>query len=132
MPTRDIILLVGSLFLGGLLLLIFLGSGDGGLSLQYKRINTGMTLTEVESLFGRPGMEVQRGALAHMVVPKPGVVVPPDPPSGPYPTARTYPTELRPFVQGDRFFRWEVAGEYVLVGFKNGLVHDKYYWRPSL
>jgi hypothetical protein len=103
---------------------------------NYKKVQVGMTLDEVEALLG-PGTEISLDDLAGVVRPKPGVVVPKDPPGGPYTTVRNYPVEIVPEVDGDRFFRWELdpsdpEAAYIVVGFRDGKVRDKRYRETSL
>jgi hypothetical protein len=104
---------------------------------NYQRVQLGMTLPDVEALLG-PGTEIGRDRLPVVVRPAPGVVVPPDPPGGPYRTVRDYPVVEVPVVDGDRFFRWEAdapwlqSGAYIIVAFRDGKVCDKTYWEPSL
>jgi hypothetical protein len=104
---------------------------------NYERVQVGMSLQEVEAFLG-PGTEIGRDRLPGMVRPKPGVVVPKDPPGGPYRTQRDYPVEVVPVVQGDRFFEWPPArpplsgGLQIIVAFRDGRVCDKTYWEPSL
>jgi hypothetical protein len=83
---------------------------------NFLRIKAGMTRAEVEGIIG-PGKEIQIGELPQFA-------------GGGTP------------VSGDKFMRWTknpkdnerglFLGTYILVGFENGVVRDKWYWEPNL
>jgi hypothetical protein len=77
----------------------------------FKRIQKGMTLSEIESILGE------------------GVKIPPER----LPTHPDYEKGgEKPVVKGDIFYLWD-KGEYrVTIGFVEGKVFEKYLWEPSL
>jgi hypothetical protein len=98
---------------------------------DYDKIAVGMTLSEVETLIG-PGTEIDRSSLPKTHRLKAGVH-----PNrvGPQVTVVDHDLfEIVPVVDGDVFHRWTEngGGSYVILGFRNGRVCDKWYWEPSL
>ena len=96
---------VGLLLLAAVLFVYFSGSRIS--KRNYKRIENGMTVLEVEALLG-PGTEVEKKC-----IPK--------------------TTGMIPVVKGDRFYRWEdmEAGTEIFIGLKDNVVCDKWYWEVS-
>jgi hypothetical protein len=100
---------------------------------KYQRIQTGMSLAEVEELLG-PGEIVPRDHVPMTVV----AVNPDDPQAseararweGRSPmTARDYPTKTVPVVDGDLILVWESREtlEWIYVALKDGRVCGKHY-----
>src|SRR5262245_8497153 len=78
--------------------------------LKYRyRVKVGMTLAEVENILG-PGERQES---------QPGM---PD-----------YKGGSIPVVQGDEFYVWKADDDLAIwVGLREGKVHDKWFWAPSL
>ena len=122
--------------LGGAVLVVlysFLFPPDSTHYSNYQRIQEGMTLEEVQTILG-PGTEIDLNEV-------PGIVVAENPAEelaflqkarreGTTPTSRSYPTRVKPVVEGDRVFRWidEKTQERILVAFRNGKVCEKRFW----
>lgn len=130
------LLLVG--LLGAILLGLFCGwySSDSPDYRNYKLIQTGMSIEEVQAILG-PGTEIDSKEV-------PGVVVPVDPDEarasyeranrvGTIPTARDYRTRIKPVVEGDYVLRWVNSRtfERILVAFRDGKVSEKHCWDPN-
>ena len=49
------------------------------------------------------------------------------------PTARDYPTRIKPVVAGGHIVRWvnTETGERILIAFKDGKVCEKHFWDPN-
>jgi hypothetical protein len=69
---------------------------------NYRQIRAGMTRAEVEYLLG-PGTEIEHTDLPQVARPKAGAIVPKR--LDPRATARDYPVDIVPAVEGDQFFR---------------------------
>ncbi len=127
-----------------LLLVVTLSSGLYALLLSdshdfanYKRVRVGMSVDDVQALLG-----LGEVAIANDV---PGIVVAVNPvdekaahekwrrSGGPPPTARGYPTRIKPVVEGDYILKWvnSRTRERILVAFKDGKVCEKNYWDPN-
>ena len=84
---------------------------------NFERIAAGMKLSDVESLLGASGMEITAEQL-------PGIVdwsVPVD-----------SPQRIKGAISGEKFYLWEDGTRYILVSLKADIVHEKWYWEPSL
>src|SRR5262249_12216929 len=73
-----------------------------------QRINSGMTLEEVETILGA-GTRVKN-----------------------VPELQEGPRGRRPAVTGDEFYLWERDHDNLWVGFKDGKVCDTFFWTPNL
>ena len=104
---------------------------------NYKRIQVGMSVDEVQAILG-PGTTVGQREVPGIVV----AVNPGDEPASEErarragrspPTARDYPTRIKPVVEGDTILRWVngETGERILVAFRDGKVCEKHYWDPN-
>ena len=82
---------------------------------DFKRVEIGMTLQEVEAILG-PGREISAKEL----------------PGEPDFDEPDLDKRVKPVVQGDRFFEWLGGGAEVFVAFRDGRVCDKWYWEASL
>ena len=104
---------------------------------KYKRVQVGMSVDEVQAILG-PGTPIGQEKV-------PGIVVAVNPADvdaslerarragrSP-PTARDYPTRVKPVVEGDFILQWvnDKTGERILVAFKDGKVCEKDYWDPN-
>ena len=103
-PLARLLLAVGILFVVGSI--VFFAArcvfGPSRLEIAGRRVQVGMTLAEVEAILGP-------GTLVNDVPHYPGDV---------------------PVVRGDVFYRWtatQLYGEEFIVGFKEGVVFDKWY-----
>ena len=84
---------------------------------NFERIETGMKLDDVETLLGASGREITADQL-------PGIVdwsVPVD-----------SPKRIKGAIAGEKFYRWEDGARYILISLTAGVVHEKWYWEPSL
>ena len=104
---------------------------------NYQKVQVGMSSEEVEAILG-PGTLVNQNEV-------PGIVVAVNPrdaeesaersrrSGGSPPTARDYPTRIKPVVEGDVIFLWlnSKTGERILVAFKNGKACEKHYYDPN-
>jgi hypothetical protein len=82
---------------------------------NYRRVQVGMTVADVESLLG-PGQEI---------------------PEEEVPGVPAYVKPMRkgrsaPIIEGDLFYRWDDGYTEVYVGFKGHRVHEKVWLEPSL
>ena len=104
---------------------------------NYKEVRVGMSVEEVEAILG-PGAPVKQEEVPSIVVP----VNPQDAvdslerakKSGATPpTARDYPTRIKPVVEGDYILQWKNSEtwERIIVAFKDGKVCEKYYYDPN-
>jgi len=84
---------------------------------DFQRIQPGMHLKEIEDLLGGPGLEVNQSRVAGIVN---------------WDAPIDSPERVKPVVSGDRIHRWEQGNRYILVSIKGGVVHEKWYWEPSL
>ena len=108
---RPVVIAITLALLFGAIGFIFLRCPGGEVSwCNYKKIERGMTLEEVEVLIGR-GEKIERLSV-------------PETPDG-------------PVVTGETFFEWketprEFGGTRIVIGFVKGKVIAKSYWEPSL
>jgi hypothetical protein len=101
---------------------------------NYKKVQIGMTVDEVQAILGT-GTPVRQTEVPSIVV----ALNPKDEEAarerarmngGPPSTARDYPTKHKPVVEGDHILKWKNAetGELILVAFKEGRVCEKYFY----
>jgi hypothetical protein len=104
---------------------------------NYEKVQDGMSVEEVQAILG-PGTPVKQEEV-------PGIVVAVNPQDaedfrerarksgGSPPTARDYPTRIKPVVEGDYILRWvnSRTKERILVAFKDGRVCEKNYYDPN-
>ncbi len=106
-------------------------------SANYQKIRVGMSVEEVEAILG-PRTEVKQEDLPSNVV----AMNPQDAvdslerarKSGATPpTARDYPTQHKPVVEGDYILQWKNSEtwERILVAFKDGKVCEKHHFDPN-
>jgi len=122
---------------GGLVYIVFWR--DSPDFANYKRIQVGMSVEEVQAILA-PGTPVKQSEVPGTEV----FVNPADEKAaaekfrklGPRATTkiRDYPMRTKPIVEGDLILKWEnnQTGARVLVSFKDGKVHEKDFWEPSL
>jgi hypothetical protein len=84
---------------------------------NFSRIRPGMSLEQVEALLGGSGQEIVE---SHV----PGIVD--------WNERVDSPKRVKAIIAGERFFRWEEDGCYIIVSLKAGVVFEKHYWEPSL
>jgi len=83
-----------------------------------ERICPGMGLADVQRLLGSPGTETFESCL-------PGVVD--------WNVPVTHPKRVKPVVSGEQYFRWDDAeGAKIIISLRDGVVAEKWYWKPSL
>lgn len=84
---------------------------------NYDRIRPGMTLDRVESLLGSRGRMVGEESLPRIVDRSQPV---------------DSPRRIKAVISGERYYRWDNDATYILVSLKGGVVHEKWFWTPSL
>ena len=83
-----------------------------------EKIRPGMLLEEVRVILGSAGRTIRDSEL-------PGTHDPDVP--------RGSPGRLKDVVSGESFYKWEAdGGAYLIVSFKLGVVHEKFFYEPSL
>ncbi len=88
------------------------------LSRNSEKISTGMRLEEVQALLGNAGKSLDKSELPEVT----DWDVPVD-----------SPRWSKPVVSGEDFYEWEAdGGAYVIVSLKYGVVHEKFFYAPSL
>ncbi len=88
------------------------------LSRNSEKIRTGMRLGEVHALLGNAGKTIDKSELPEIE----DWDVPVD-----------SPRRSKPVVSGESFYKWEAdGGAYVIVSLKHGVVHEKFFYVPSL
>ena len=111
--------------------------GDSPDFANFERIQVGMSQDDVQAILGFGAVIPQADV--------PGVVRTENPSDedatrararrsgGAPPTARDYPTRIKPVVAGDHIVRWANTGtgERILIAFKDGKVCEKHYWDPN-
>jgi hypothetical protein len=83
----------------------------------YERIQTGMTLDEVERVLGHPGREVRESELERTVD---------------WNLPVGHPRRVKPVISGEHYFRWEKGSGYIIVSLRGGVVAEKWYWESNL
>ncbi len=82
-----------------------------------EKIKPGMKLEEVDSLLGHVGRKIEQSELPRTVDPDEAV---------------DSPSQSKPVVSGEGFFKWETDdGAYVIVSLKEGVVHERFFYAPS-
>jgi hypothetical protein len=88
------------------------------LSRKSQEIRPGMRLEDVRALLGSVGRKIDKSELPEV---------------GDWDAPIGSPTRSNPVVSGERFYRWEAdGGAYVIVSVKHGVVHEKFFYTPSL
>jgi hypothetical protein len=88
------------------------------LSRKSEKIRTGMRLEEVHALLGNAGKKIDKSELPEVV----DWDVPVD-----------SPRRSKPVVSGESFYQWQAdGGAYVIVSLRHGVVHEKFFYAPSL
>ncbi len=112
-------------------------SGDSHDFTNYKRVQVGMSIEEVQAILG-PGSLVKQAELPTTIVavnPNDAVAAQEkEKMSGGSPTTtRDYPVRHKPVVEGDYILRWvnNRTGERILVAFKDGKVCEKDFYDPN-
>jgi hypothetical protein len=125
--TLTLIAAFGVILCGGLYILV---ASDPPEFASYNRIHVGMSVDDVEAILG-PGTAVAQSEVPQTV----RAVNPADERFlAPNATCRTYPTRLKPVVEGDHILKWRYCtnSRTIWIAFRDGLVCEKHYYEDSL
>jgi hypothetical protein len=132
--TLPFVALLGIIAFGVILHLL---CRDSPPQINYKKIQIGMTIEEVQAILGE-GTLVRQTEVPSRVVPlnpkdEEAAIERARRAGGPVPTARDYPTRTKPIVEGDYILRWVngSTGERILIAFKHGSVCEKDFYDPN-
>ncbi len=132
--TLTLVAVIG-VSLGGAALV--LRGSDSRDAANYRRVRLGMSVADVQAVLG-PGIMVSRAEVpGHVVAVNSADEHAADEQArradGSPPTARNYPTRIKPIVEGNHILMWvnRKTGERTLVAFTDSVVCEKDFWDPN-